>query len=562
MAYIMYGAGSNAKKMIEKLQMFITIEMIVDSDPNKNGKKIGEVPITSTQTLESGKYKDDIIIVSVTNKAIKPQIYRYLESLGFKEGMNLYDGSKMVNIYEAEYGRVSGYVSTNDSIQSIKSFDPKSRLFVLKEEKRIFRGISDDYVQYYSDLLKKLEDANFLGNEVVSTKTVKNNWELPYSLIIEHEYIEPISYCYEWAPKMYCDYVSFMIKFLKKLSKCNLGIVDGHALNTTIYQGKFLFIDFGALVNEQTSPITFIEFLDTHILPLILLKKNRVDTAYMFMKNSHISFSFLDIKGYLSDDEYEKLIFLYNMALFAFDQEKIEKFLDTLSQFISEVNSFNLLTIWEGYQNDEWNWSSNKTQWSIKMKNVIDLIQVVHPESIIDLAGNMGWYGSYLHDEVNRVIVADLDYNCVDYLWKKTQDMKLENVYPIYMSLCTPTLDYYKDYPISSHSGLIPWRLSANKRFKSELALSLAIIHHLVFGQQLTFNEVINQIMLYTGRYLIIEFVDQRDKYIDYFLKEGFEWYTKENFEKELLKKFDILEVRESTPSETRTLYLCQLKNI
>ena len=130
---------------------------------------------------------------------------------------------------------------------------------------------------------------------------------------------------------------------------------------------------------------------------------------------------------------------------------------------------------------------------------------------------------------------------------------------PIYMSVCVPTLDYYRDDAISG-SAVEPWRKSAVDRFRSEVVIALAIVHHLAFAQQLSFAEIIGQFTLFTSRYLIVEFIEQNDQYITNFLKNGFEWYTKENFVRELKKNFKILETRLSTPCETRTIYLCELK--
>ena len=101
---------------------------------------------------------------------------------------------------------------------------------------------------------------------------------------------------------------------------------------------------------------------------------------------------------------------------------------------------------------------------------------------------------------------------------------------------------------------------NAIERLKSELVLALAIVHHLVFRQQLTFEEIIGQIRLFCEKYLIIEFVDKEDSYLSDFKLEGFEWYTKENFESILKRQFEIIQTKPSTPSETRQLYFCKLK--
>ena len=81
------------------------------------------------------------------------------------------------------------------------------------------------------------------------------------------------------------------------------------------------------------------------------------------------------------------------------------------------------------------------------------------------------------------------------------------------------------------------------------------MIHHLVFSQQLTFDEIINQLALFSDRYMIIEFIDINDKYIDYFIKKDFDWYNIDNFVKALKERFEIIDRKSSTPSETRKIF-------
>ena len=92
-----------------------------------------------------------------------------------------------------------------------------------------------------------------------------------------------------------------------------------------------------------------------------------------------------------------------------------------------------------------------------KMTHVIAMIDSIKPSTIVDLAGNMGWYGSYMYKNVRHAIIVDSDYKCIDCLWKKIQNMGMDNVIPIYMSLCAPTLDYYRDDAIGK-TAIEPWR--------------------------------------------------------------------------------------------------------
>ncbi len=336
-----------------------------------------------------------------------------------------------------------------------------------------------------------------------------------------------------------------------------MGLEDGHALNVTIHKGNFVLLDFGALTDTLTGPSVLIEVLNTHIIPFIYVMKGKYDKAYMCMKNADIVFTITDIKGYLNKTELYALNTLYDLAAFSTHKQEVINFIDKTVEFLSNVDLINFDTRWKGYQNDEWNWSENKKLWSTKMHSVIDALIKLKPHTIIDLAGNMGWYGSYLNSQVEYAIVADYDPMCIDYLWEKINDEHMKNVIPVYMSLCNPTLDYYKDYPIAQ-CGIEPWRKNAYVRFKSDVVIALAIIHHLVFAQQLSFEEIICQLSLFSNKYLIIEFVDQTDRYITDFLKDGFEWYTKENFEAQLKQKYRVLDIKGSTPCETRWIYICE----
>ena len=90
-----------------------------------------------------------------------------------------------------------------------------------------------------------------------------------------------------------------------------LAISDGHALNATLSDGKFIFIDFGAVKAGITKGSVLIEFLNTHIIPLILMNKKQVNKAYLFLKNPGIEYTQEDIWGYLSESEQRELKELY-----------------------------------------------------------------------------------------------------------------------------------------------------------------------------------------------------------------------------------------------------------
>lgn len=561
MQYIIFGAGNNAEKLIQWLvaNEFI-IKYLVDNDKDKQGTRISGFEIKSPEVLVKPSGEQHILI-SVSNKVIYGEIAEQLTNMGYMENKDFSNGLRLSKVSDPPSGKVSGYIKIPDVFSSVKSFDPASRLVKLKNEQRIFRLVNENYVAQYLEVYRICSENHLFGEYVIETCIVENTWQLPVKLILEHRFLELISYSFEWSPAMFYDYVDFMLRMIARFAECGLAFCDGHALNATIADGKFIFIDFGAMKPGVTSGAVLLEFINTHIIPLILMYRNQISKAYLYLKNPGIEYTITDVQGYLDAKELSEIHALNRSLMQINTSEDICGFINKLSGFIEGLKKYELKTRWSGYQNDEWNWSSNPDEWSQKMYHVMEMMESVYPETVVDLAGNMGWYGSYRHEKLKYAVIMDYDHKCLDYLWQKIQSLRIQNVLPAYMSVCAPSLGYYRDDAINS-AAIEPWRKGAVERFKSELVIALAIVHHLAFAQQLTFAEIVSQFASFSSKYLIVEFIEQSDQYITDFLKEGFEWYTKENFIWELEKRFRILDSRPSTPHETRTLYLCELEDV
>ena len=121
--------------------------------------------------------------------------------------------------------------------------------------RKIYRVISRGYEQEYLDVFGKCKQTDLLGNEIVNTSIATDMQLEGDDLILQHEFIELVSYCFEWAPGMIFGYTIYMLNFIRKLTKNGLGLVDGHVLNATVYNGGFFSIDFGAIKCMNTSGI-------------------------------------------------------------------------------------------------------------------------------------------------------------------------------------------------------------------------------------------------------------------------------------------------------------------
>ena len=100
-------------------------------------------------------------------------------------------------------------------------------------------------------------------------------------------------------------------------------------------------------------------------------------------------------------------------------------------------------------------------------------------------------------------------------------------------------------------------RLSLVARGPCDMALALALVHHLVIGNNVPFERVANSFRELC-RTLVIEFVPKEDVQVRRLLstrRDTYSDYTRSSFEAGFSRHFEILEQRPITDSE-RVLYL------
>lgn len=561
MSYVIFGAGENALLVLQHLKSENKdILGVLDNDSEKWGLKIEETPVYSPTVLKEKPFKNAKVIISVSNKKAYSEIEHQLREMGLVQGRDFENGVASFSFGDIP-GRVSGEIYLPDGFVARKTFDEASRLVFFGKENRLFRMVFAPHDVLYTEVLEKCQTSGLLGRFIVDTKRIDNRWGLDCSLLLEHPILTPITYSCEWTPKMFREYVLFMLDFLEQLAYASLALCDGHHMNATIHEGHFLFLDFGAIGSGVTPAVTMEEFLNMHIIPLILMERKQMDKGYACLKNSGIQYTIEDVQGYLSEKEiaaYRELIFSAGCIQ---EQKDVIRIVSICRDFLMRLGHSGEVTPWDGYQDDEWKKSEDgREQWSEKMIHVTSWLDRLRPDSILDIAGNMGWYGSYLRDKVQYAIIMDMDTKALDSVWERSRQDGYRNVLPVYMSVCTPTPASYRDNYIDTSLGVRPWLSGATKRLSVQMVLALAITHHLAFRWQMTFREIVEQIRVFSQMYCIVEFVEKEDIYIRSFKKKSFGWYTRENFEKELNASFFILEKATSTPSETRTLYLCKVK--
>jgi hypothetical protein len=546
---IFFGASSAYDKFTSHFN--ISPDYCVDNDSRKWGLKHNDIKIQSPDALRN-EQKGNVFIVITSSFAA--EISSQLERYGFQEGEDYIDGLALLKQIYCK--RISGFNRHVDShVKVLKGGDVAGQVLVDPENRRIFRGINPDFESLVNQVYQKFEQSPSLQAKIIDTKKAEQH--LPtYAFVLEHEWIPNITYPYEWSPTMFYDAAVFLTDLMETLHRHQLGTKDAHPLNVAYHNGRWVWIDFCSIIPMTTPFIAIQEFVASFIHPLIMLSKNNTEKVYMYFKNPKLGFAWEDIKGYLSEDEQaqytERMAALRKHYHHRDMSAVIANLKDWLTQYVVAVEEDET---WSQYHDNLFE-ISDRNEWPLKNKYVVDFIHSKKPDRLLDLAGASGWYCFAASQIGIPSVLIDSNIQCINKCYERMKQTGIYNITPIYGDFIEMTPAMSIGYTVDERI-FYPQRPSFKARFRSDMVLALAIVHHLVFSAQLTFEEIISQISEVSSNYLVIEFISTEDIYVSQWYHEGFDWYTRDNFEKVLSTQYEILDVKDDH-FKGRLLYFCR----
>lgn len=188
----------------------------------------------------------------------------------------------------------------------------------------------------------------------------------------------------------------------------------------------------------------------------------------------------------------------------------------------------------------------DRTAWTAKNRAVDALLDEVRPAKVVDIGSNRGWYSLLAAHKGAEVASLDKEELLADQLFLSAREMKL-GVHPLVVDFLWP----------SPSGGLFGQILPLVGRLENDLVLALALVHHLVHRNKLTFESIVDGLSRFSGRYLLTEFVAYGDSYLSEWCEYELDWYSLENFIAALEEKFKVISILESDP-QTRKLIFCE----
>jgi hypothetical protein len=449
--------------------------------------------------------------------------------------------------------------------------DPAGML--LSHNGRILRAIRKESADFYRALLTKPAVHNMLGREIVDTEI--SGYELEgYPLVLEHRRISPLNFCYEWTPPMLRDAALLTLKICLQLAEDGLVLQDAYPWNVIFDGPRPLFVDYTSIVPQEKDLlwIAYGQFCNFFLYPLYLYSFNMGQIARALLR---------DYVGGISDDLFVKLlppsaplrrpklitqVYLpkaINSLVRRLHREASVKELGSrlsvsrparLSFFSSLLNTVESIPLkvsssaWAGYYSDIDSFT-DQAGFDRKQATVHGLLSQHQPATVVDVGCNQGGYSIMAARMGASVVAFDTDEESVAMLYGHARDQSLD-ILPLVMDAINP-------------SPACGWRAEqfapGNKRFCGEVALALALIHHLSFTQRQSFDRIAAALADYATKWLVTEFVpidDEKSTKLLVTSRRDLSWYALDNLVASLKQHFSTIELLQSSPSN-RTLISC-----
>jgi hypothetical protein len=189
-------------------------------------------------------------------------------------------------------------------------------------------------------------------------------------------------------------------------------------------------------------------------------------------------------------------------------------------------------TPWDGYYQNNFPEFTPSGKWTSKHKSIHSIIEQTRPKSLLDVGSNRGWYSQMAASRGVRVIAADSDESAVNELYANTVAAQLP-IHTVFMDV---------RFPEPAQGPAYKFFDAATQRFRSEMVLALAVVHHLAFTWHLSFDQIIENFDGFSSRWLAIEFVGPNDGVVKRLWKNiNYPWYTLDNFIACLQRRYVIL---------------------
>ena len=393
-------------------------------------------------------------------------------------------------------------------------------------------------------------------------------------MLVEHEKVRFPSFPYEWAPEMLCAAGRLTLDLSEDLLEEGFGLKDATPYNVLFRGAQPVFVDVLSFERRDHGDATWLpyaQFIRTFLLPLLSSKYLglRLDqtllssrdglepeSVYRWLKPSQrVRPPFLglvSIPTWLAPKGNPSVI--YRKKSLA-DPEKAKFILNALFRRLrrsleSVQPNEGVKSRWSDYVREN---TYSGEQFVAKEGFIKDALSRFAPRRVLDVGCNTGHFSLIAARSGASVVSIDTDPVVVGALWRKGHSEGLD-ILPLAVDLTRP----------SPPTG---WRNLECRSFLDravgyfDAVFMLAVVHHMMVGERVPVDEILDVAAELTRELLVIEYVGPEDSMFRCLARGRDELHrglSHQVFEESCVRRFDIL--RTQWLGGDRRLYLLRKK--
>ena len=446
--------------------------------------------------------------------------------------------------------------------------DPASRVVV--DERGVFRLLSAEGVEGWqalaaSPLLAELVDS---GRLVATEQVDPSELGAPDAEgALRHERIPFVSYPYEWTFSMLKDAALLHLEIGRRALEHELDLKDASSYNVQWRGARPVFIDVGSFETLRPGEpwVGYRQFCMLFLYPLMLQAYLGVP-FHSLLRGSIDGIAPADARALLASKRMRRGVFSNVMVHARLEGRHSDESGGELKREISragfstELRLANLRKLeklvrkleWEPGQTAWTGYGAQNTYTEDDARVKADFVRTAaaaHAGGLVwDVGCNDGTYSRIAAEHARYVVAMDADHATVDALYASLQADEHETILPLVVSVTDPSPDL-------GWRGLE--RASLERRGTPDLALHLAVIHHVCITGNIPVREFVEWLRS-LGSAAVVEFPHRDDPMVQRLLSAKREPanpdYELETFDAAFKESFEVSRV-ERLPSGTRTLY-------
>jgi hypothetical protein len=438
--------------------------------------------------------------------------------------------------------------------------------FVFERDGILYRQVNAVHREHFDHLMHSgLYEKLVASGLLVSHEEAGDAVTADAYTVIRPERVGFVSYPYEWCFGEVKDAALATLEIQMAALAHGMSLRDASAYNIQFRGGKPVLIDTLSFerLREGEPWVAYRQFCQHFLAPLALMAY--LDVRLGRLLRDHVDGIPLDLAASLLPRRARLRLSLF-LHLFSHARSQRRHAADTapprtgrrftLQAFRGLIESLETAvrrlgwsprrTAWSGYYAEDLGYADESFEH--KKELVRKFVEEVAPQSVWDLGGNVGVFARIAAAQRIPTVCFDVDPSCVEANYRQVVADGEANILPLVLDLTNPT-------PATGWANRE--RLSLVERGPADMALALALVHHLAIGNNVPLP-MAAAFLSDLCRWLLVEFVPKEDPRVRRLLaarEDIFPDYTTTGFERAFGERFRI-ERREEIRESPRTLYL------